>query len=278
MSLETFEKILDDIGDVLIAVYLFCFGEPFMNKDVIKMFEACTARNILTLTSTNGHFIQTLDEALKVVDAGLKTLVIAVDGSTQEIYQKYRVSGDIEKVKRFITLIEEAKVRRKSQYPYTALRCVVTRENQDDLPNLEKLAGELGVNMFTYKTLGCMTQDEKYREYEPSTKDMKRFEYAGSSRVSGSLIQCPFPVRQPIIFCDGTVVGCEFDSDLVRAFGKIGRQSFREIWNSPNAIELRRSIRTKCNRPAFCINCPYQDGVRRGTQLLNKELRPLNAR
>ena len=217
MSMDIFGRIVDELSDVLISVYLFCFGEPFMHGDIIKMINSCTNSDILTLTSTNGHFIQSMDEALKVVDSGLTTMIIALDGSTQGIYQSYRKGGDIEKVKRCIAGIEEAKARRGAVHPYTVLRAVVNRENQHDLPSLEKAAADLGVNMFSYKSLGCMTQEKSFMDYEPSEGSFRRFEYSGSSRKNRPLIRCPFPFRQPIVFWDGTVVGCEYDHD------KIGR-------------------------------------------------------
>jgi radical SAM protein with 4Fe4S-binding SPASM domain len=276
MSFKTFQKILDELDDVLIAVYLFCFGEPFMNRELLQMIRACTDRNILTLTSTNGHFIQSLDEALKVVDAGLTTLIFAVDGSTQDIYQRYRKGGDIEKVKRCIANIEEAKVRRGSLFPYTVFRSVITRHNQDDCPHLEKLASDLGVNMLAYKSLGCLTHDDAFREYEPYERNTQRFEYAGSSRISRGLITCPFAFRQPIVFCDGTVVGCEYDHDRDMSFGNVREQTFSHIWNSRNAVKLRRSIITRSDRPRFCGQCPYQDRVQNGAKLFSKEIRPLH--
>jgi radical SAM protein with 4Fe4S-binding SPASM domain len=267
MALETFQKILDDLGDVLIAMYLFCFGEPFMNKDLLKMIEECTARNILTLTSTNGHCLQTLEEALRVVDAGLTTLIIAIDGSTQDIYQRYRQGGDIEKVKRCTSLIEEAKAHLGSRFPYTAIRCVVTRENEEDIPALEKLASNLGVNMFTYKSVGCLTHSDEFKDYEPSEKSMRRFEYSGSSVKSRRLTQCPFPFRQPIVFWDGTVVGCEYDHNLDMAFGNIGERNFVDIWNSPKALKLCHSIRKENYQPSFCFHCPYHNSFKSGTEL-----------
>jgi radical SAM protein with 4Fe4S-binding SPASM domain len=275
MSMETFHRLLDELGEVLVAMYLFCFGEPFMHKKLDRMIKECSIRNILTLTSTNGHYIQTLDDALKVVDAQLTVLIIALDGSTQEIYEAYRKTGDIEKVKNCISLIERAKTLRNSKFPYTAVRSVVTRDNENDLANIERLAEELGVNMFTYKSLGCLTHCNDFKEYEPLKKDVRRFEYSGASRKSKKPVQCPFAFRQPIIFWDGTVVGCEYDHLSENAFGKAGEQSFREIWNSNNAMELRRSIRERQNRPKFCVNCPYQDRVQKGTHLICKELRPL---
>ena len=238
------------------------------------MIKLCSSRDILSITSTNGHFFQTMDDALRIIDSGLTMMVIAMDGSTQSIYQSYRIGGDIEKVKRFATLIEEAKVRRNSRFPYTAVRCVVTNDNKDDILNIEKLALHLGVNMFATKSLGCMIGTEKYKAYEPSEKKWKRFEYARSSSKSKKPIQCIFPFRQPYIFWDGTVTGCEYDHNLEMAFGKIGEQNFEKIWNSLNAVKLRKSIRENRDQPGFCRTCPFQDNVRRGTAIFCKELRP----
>jgi radical SAM protein with 4Fe4S-binding SPASM domain len=275
MTLETCKRIIDELGETLMAAYFFSFGEPFMNKNLPEMIKLCSDRDILTITSTNGHFFQTMDDALRIVDSGLKMMIIALDGSTQSIYQSYRIGGDIEKVERFASLMEEAKVRRNSDFPYTAARCVVTSANKDDLPNIERLAVNLGVNMFATKTLGCLVGTDKFGTFEPSEKKWKRFEYARYSGKSGRSLQCIFPFRQPYVFWDGTVVGCEYDHDHEAAFGKIGEQRFKDLWNGPSALALRRSIRKNLNRAAFCRRCPFEGNMRRGTELFCKELRPL---
>lgn len=232
MSEETFLKMLDELGDVLIGVYLFCFGEPFLNKSIVKMIESCTERDILSLTSTNGNCTQTREEAGKIVKAGLSALIIAIDGSTQEIYHAYRKGGEI-----------------------------------------EKLARDLGVNMFSYKSVGCMVKGEKFNDYMPVEKNMRRFEYSGSSE-GRRLTECIFPFRQPIIFWDGTVVGCEYDHNMDYAFGKISERSFADIWNSPPAVELRKNIRKRQNKTGFCSQCPYEGRSREGTTLYCRELNP----
>ena len=273
MTLETFQCILEELGNVLIAVYLFSYGEPFMNKALPKMIEACTKSKILTLTTTNGHFIESLEDALKIVDAGLTTLIIAIDGSSQDIYEEYRKAGDLEKVKQCVTLIEEAKIRRGIHFPYTVIRSVVMRQNLHDLPNLEQLARDLGVNMFAAKTVGCLPNSDQYKNYEPEENNMRRFKDDQLSRNGLSPVCCPFPFRQPTVFWDGTVVGSEHDYELELPLGKIGEQPFSEIWNSPNAIRLRRSIRQGRNLPMFCEACPHQNQIRNGVEVIHKELR-----
>jgi MoaA/NifB/PqqE/SkfB family radical SAM enzyme len=274
MSMETFNAILDELGDFLLTAILYNSGEPFINKNLPKMIAACTARNILTLTSTNGQYLQTLEEALEVVDAGLTAMIIAMDGSTQEIYQIYRKGGDIEKVKRCTALIEEAKIIRKSSFPYTNLRAVVMQQNQDDLPNIAKLANELGVNMVSYKTAGS-TLFEDYVKYETTRKEFNRYEYVDGKRQEKDLIKCPYPFRQPSIFWDGTVAGCQRDYEKMEAFGKIGEQPFAQIWNGLKARELRRMIRFGTKRPTFCARCRSQNRIRENI-LSSVELRPVS--
>ena len=209
-----------------------------------------------------------------MVDAGLSAVIIALDGSTQEIYQAYRTSGDVEKVKRCVAFLEEAKVKRGSKSPYTCLRTIVSRENENDLEHLETLAQDLGVNMFSYKTLGMQPCSETFRHFEPTDGNMHRFEYNGSKRRHREPLKCPFPFRQPTIFWDGTVVGCEYDYDLDMTWGKIGEQSLAEIINSPQALKLRHSIRNG-TKGDFCRRvCPYQDRIQDSSYLSCKELRP----
>jgi radical SAM protein with 4Fe4S-binding SPASM domain len=278
MAMQTFQRILDELGDALIFAVLYGWGEPFLHKECPRMIEACARRNIATIVSTNGHCLQSLDEALRVVDAGLSVLMIALDGSTQEIYDTYRKGGDVEKVKRCTSLIEKAKAIRGSELPYTNLRVVVTRHNEVDLPNIETLAQDLGVNMLSYKSLWPLTRVEDRANYEPIRREMHRFEYIGSSRRKKPLVRCPYPFRSSTIFWDGTVVGCQFDYDLEKPLGKLGEQPFEKIWNGVQSVELRRAIRSGENRPMFCQNCPYQDQAQKGCVLSSIEFRPLGPR
>ena len=239
------------------------------------MIDACTARNILTLIPTNGQCLQTLDEALAVVDSGLAAIIIAIDGSTQEIYQAYRKGGEVQKVLRCAALIEEAKSKRGSSFPYTCMRTVITRDNQDDLPNIEELARNLGMNMFATKTVGCKTHEEAFKDFEPTVENLRRFEYEGTKRIEQPPIQCIYPFRQPTIKWDGIVVGCEFDYLLESPWGKIGEEKFSEIWNSPKAQELRNSIR-KGMKGTFCErHCPYQDRIQGDSHLTCLEFRSI---
>jgi radical SAM protein with 4Fe4S-binding SPASM domain len=276
MSLETFHRILADLEDVLVGVVLYGWGEPFLNHDLCKMIKACTDRGICTVTSTNGHYIDTLDKALELVDAGLGGITIAVDGSTQQIHRVYRKNGDLEIVKRCASLIEEAKSRRGAQRPYTNLRLVLSVHNRDDLPNVERLARELGVNMFSYKRMARQKlDDENYDQYKIGKYSLERLENNGHGHSRNALAHCTYPFRQPAVLCDGTVVACEYDYDMDFSWGRIGNAPFRSMWNSQEAIGMRRDIRSGHKQTAFCRRCPYQDLQGNSCVLSGIELQPL---
>jgi sulfatase maturation enzyme AslB (radical SAM superfamily) len=37
LSVEGFKKVLDELGDNLFIIWLWCWGEPFVNKDIYEM-------------------------------------------------------------------------------------------------------------------------------------------------------------------------------------------------------------------------------------------------
>jgi MoaA/NifB/PqqE/SkfB family radical SAM enzyme len=246
-----------------------------MNPDFHRMVEACTTRDILTLTTTNGHFVSTLDEALRIVDAGLTVLIAAIDGTTQTIYESYRKQGELERVKQAVKLVEKAKTVRKSEFPYTVMRSIIMHQNQHEIPQLEQLARDLGVNMFSAKSIGCLPGSEQFHEYEPSDKRLRRFKHEGDTSPKPIPVKCPYPFRQPTVFWDGTLVGSEHDFDLELPFGKVGEKPFSTLWNGPQAIQMRQRLRKGHDRPSFCAHCPHEDKIQRGAELLCREFKPL---
>ncbi|MFO8006874.1 MAG: radical SAM protein [Candidatus Brocadiia bacterium] len=271
MSRDTFERLMDEAGDTLILAILYGWGEPFLHPELTRMIARCTEQSVLSLVSTNGQHVQTLEEALAVVDAGLSALIIAMDGCRQETYESYRRGGDLEKVKRCVRLVEEAKRRRRSDRPCTCLRAVASRRNETELPEIRRFAREAGVDIFSTKSLGCLAESDAYSQFETAQEATRRY---GAEGRSGQPVRCPYPFRQPTLFWDGTVVGCEFDYNLEDPWGRLGERSFRQIWNSSPARRQRRAVLDGARRPAFCELCPYRGRHGGGSALEVTPLQP----
>jgi MoaA/NifB/PqqE/SkfB family radical SAM enzyme len=93
MSLELYDRILDQVGPYLFQCQLFGQGEPLMNWKLTREIIARThARNIFTMISTNATLITAL-KAEELVASDLDHLVVAIDGMTQGPYETYRVGA-----------------------------------------------------------------------------------------------------------------------------------------------------------------------------------------
>jgi radical SAM protein with 4Fe4S-binding SPASM domain len=275
MDVELVERLLDELEGSLLVAILYGWGEPFLHPRIADIVRACTSRGVLALTSTNGQFLQSVEEALEVVDSRLTSLIIAMDGSTQETYGGYRKRGDVEKVERCAAAVEEAKARLGSPLPYTNLRAVVTRANEADLAQMESFARDVGVNMFSCRTLACLCDADWFDTYNPTDPALRRYRYDGRARRRRRRAAgCPYPFRQPTVFWDGTVVGCEFDYNLEAPLGRVGREPFARIWNGGAARRLRQATRTLASQPEFCSHCPYRDRFTGGSVVFRRELRP----
>ena len=53
LPFDTYRRLIDEIGDYLVYVILWSWGEPFLNPDLGRMIAYARERNILTVTSTN---------------------------------------------------------------------------------------------------------------------------------------------------------------------------------------------------------------------------------
>lgn len=61
------------------------------------MVKFATQKKIYTATSTNAHYLND-DNARRTIESGLDRSIISIDGTTQEVYEQYRIGGKLEKV------------------------------------------------------------------------------------------------------------------------------------------------------------------------------------
>ena len=151
LSFDAFKKFIDEFGDYILIMIFWNWGEPFLNPAAIDMISYATSKGILIHTSTNGNIPFTREAAEKIVDSKLTSMIIALDGATQEVYSTYRLGGDIEKVKANIRLIQEVKKAKGSEFPRITVRFVAMHQNEEEMNAVEALAKELGADFFALK-------------------------------------------------------------------------------------------------------------------------------
>ena len=94
---DFFQQTIDDITPELLYLIFYFQGEPYLNPHFLEMVQYANKKGIYTATSSNAHYL-TDENARKTVESGLDRLIISIDGTTQDVYQQYRVGGKLNKV------------------------------------------------------------------------------------------------------------------------------------------------------------------------------------
>ncbi len=258
-----FRKFIDEIGDTLLLIVFWNWGEPFLNPDAVKMIEYATSKGVLVHTSTNGNIIFNDEMADRIVKSKLTSLIFAVDGASQETYSKYRVDGNLERVKSNIRSVVAAKKRNNSQYPMVTVRFVAMQPNEQEMKEVENLGRELGADFFAIKSVDMPpvigeNLDEKYR---PEQNSLRRYEYAeGSYSRLEKPFECMRPWKRITLDALGEVVSCEYDYKNSHSFGNMGKEkSVMETWKSEISKQFRKNFNKGHNNYYHCMDCTYKN-------------------
>ena len=261
MDLDMFKKAGDEIADRLIYITLYHQGEPYLNPDFSRFVSYAKEKGLYVTTSSNAHFF---DEktAEQVVKSGLDSMIISLDGVTQESYEIYRRSGSLAKVKEGINNLVAAKKKLNSHTPYLLLQFLVMKHNEHEIEKVRGLAKELKVDRLLIKTTQVMTKEEAI-EWLPKNEKYRRYDFneQGLSVKQGKGI-CPRPWLTTLVDWDGQVVPCCFDKNGEHAMGDFRDQpDFKSIWRSKKYTGFRKTMLKNRNAIDICKNCNYGIGL-----------------
>ena len=266
MEFATFKKVIDEIGSYIFTLLLWDWGEPFLNPAIYDMIAYAAPKGIKTISSTNAHVFARQENADKVIRSGLDTLICAVDGITQETYQRYREGGRLEAALDGIRMVVARKRALGSEKPLVNFRFIVMRHNEHEVPHLEDFTRSLGVDALTLKTLNPAAQNpyaadaeaERRDDYLPQDLRLRRFHGDSTrDRIRRKRNPCKHLWYHPCIHWSGVVCTCTYDPHEKFPLGDLRGQSFREIWSGEPYRLLRRQFHEDWNRLPRCSECSY---------------------
>jgi radical SAM protein with 4Fe4S-binding SPASM domain len=266
MDFAVFQKVVDEVGEYAFFILLWDWGEPFLNPRIYDMIRYASERRIKLISSTNGHLLAQGDHADRLVRSGLDTLIVALDGITQETYEKYRQGGRLDDVLQGIRTLVDRKRALNSRKPLINLRFLVMRHNEHEIPKLPDLAKSLGADALTLNTLNSHCQETdpaerawleaRYQELLPRDRRYQRFRYtkAGDKRRVARN-PCKRLWNNPAIHWDGTVASCFFDFAEKRKLGNVQTDTLTAIWRGAEYRKLRRAFRRGWEKLDLCRAC-----------------------
>lgn len=254
---DFFRQTIDDIHKQLLYLIFYFQGEPYLNRDFLEMVKYASAKGLYTATSTNAHYL-TDDVARKTVESGLDRLIISIDGTTQDVYQQYRVGGKLEKVIEGAKNIVKWKKKLKSKTPFVFFQFLVVKPNEHQVDEIKKLGREIGVDEVRFKTAQVYDYDNDPNQLIPDNDKFSRYKKDAEGRYipkNKMANHCWKLWHANVITWDGLVVPCCFDKDATHQLGNLKTQSFKEIWQNDNYKQFRSELMTSRKNIDICANC-----------------------
>lgn len=254
---DFFRQTIDDIHHHLLYLIFYFQGEPYLNPDFLEMVKYASSRKLYTATSTNAHYL-TDENAKRTIESGLDRLIISIDGVTQDVYQQYRVGGNLDRVLEGARRIMKWKKQLKSRTPFVVFQFLVVKPNEHQIEEVKKLALEIGVDDVWFKTAQVYDYKNDPNQLIPTISKYSRYrkdnkeEYQLKNKLNN---HCWKLWHANVITWDGVVVPCCFDKDAQHQLGDLKGQSFREIWKNKNYQTFRKQLFAGREHIDICSNC-----------------------
>ncbi len=263
LTLQDYQKLLDELAAMGAFWLLFSGGEPFARKDFLDIYTYAKQRGFLITIFTNGTVI-TPAIADHLVQYPPFAIEITLYGRSKQIYEEMtQQPGSYERCLRGIDLLLERKLPLK-------LKTVPTSINKHEVFEMQKFAEELGVE-FKFDSLinpriDCSQSPLGVRLTPAEVVAMDLVDPARKAEyrrlLDIDLATGPPPVSDDLYFCGGGLRSCAIDPYGQISICVISKRtdynvrdgSFTEGWNQT----LQATRTKKRTRPSKCTSCQIQ--------------------
>jgi len=277
------QKMFESMRKLNTKLVVMSGGEALMHPNFFRLCEIIKSQNIkITLLSTGLLLKRFASEIISKTDE----VIVSLDGS-KEVHDKIRnIPNAFDKLK-------EGAQELKSLDPKfrVTARCVIQKENFDDLPNIVESAREIGLDQISFLTADVTTDafnrpelwgEEKMGEIKLSPEELERFKQVIENLIetysenfkNKFIAESPEKIRRfyeyyaafqgltefPPLRCNAPWVSAVIEADgTVRpcffheVIGDIKQNSLSEIINSDKSFSFRKNLDVDTN--PICKKC-----------------------
>ena len=255
MPLADFEKIIDQISEKSFQVFLYCWGEPLLVKNIADYVRVAKKAGLAVILSSNFSLPISHDRIESLILAGVDRIIVSMDGITAESYSKYRLGGNFDLVKENVRRFAHAKAKLKTKSPKLIWQFLAFNFNEDQIPIARKLYTQWGFDDFEVEkpNLPFGINDPSLAEkWFAKNSALRLFDTFDIKDNTGR--NCFWPWRLAVIQSDGALSPCCYVSNLKHDSGNVIAQGFSTAWNSPDMQKIRMAIRGKGEMEP-CFSC-----------------------
>jgi MoaA/NifB/PqqE/SkfB family radical SAM enzyme len=274
MSFSTYERI-SRYFSLAEHVHLQGWGEPLLHPRIYDMIGIAKNAGCEVGFTTNGMLLKE-GVAKKIVELGVDIIGVSIAGATQEVHGSIRVRSLLSKLIGNIKTLSRVKKEIGSEKPKVVLSFLMTRTNIHELPNVVKLAKELGVEELVatnldytatklhdeLKVFSCNEVNQEYLKLVGEARALAKklkLSFRAYPLKAEEVIMCELnPVSYVYISHDGMVAPCVYLNQTKvgniprifcgaryevkrTCFGDINREGLLEIWEKPEYRAFREA-------------------------------------
>lgn len=288
--LDRFVALLDELP-ALEQVTLQGLGEPLLHPELEDMVAAASARGLRVGFNTNGTLL-THRRIEALLDAHPTWVHVSVDGARPETFEAIRDGARFGPVVRNLRRLVEHRAARGTPDPHIQLNTVLMRSNLDELPDIVRLAADIGVDRMWLQALSHDFSDagddvayvairsftraeavwadgrpegelfaEARRIADEAGLDLRlpdQPDPAATSAPNGEpQLPCDWPWTGAYVTHDGVVQPCcmVMGDDRV-SLGRLGDGPFDAIWRGDAYAAFREALCSD-EPPAVCRGCSW---------------------
>lgn len=265
-------QLIDELARMEVFQVNFGGGEPFLREDFLEILAHCHTRGLTTCVSTNGTVLtEDLVDRLLALSAPVY-LQVSLDGARAETNDALRGPGTFERILRGVELLASR------GYPEFSLNMVVTRLNEAELGEFDRLAKRYGaktrLSRFRPSGAGCgawqdlhLTREQLLAlsrflgEHPEILTGDSFFALTPGERRNLGLTRCGAAKMTCAVAPDGSVYPCAFLSDPAFVAGKMPEESLAGIFADSPVFRRLRNLEAAacrgCDRFSVCHGgCP----------------------
>ncbi len=162
MDQATFDSILTSLSkiDPVPSIYFGGIGEPLFHANTIDWIAAAKSLGGKVELITNGLLL-TEKKIHNLVEAGLDTLWVSIDGASPETYADVRIGSHLPQIISNIRMLTQIRKGGHFPTPEIGIAFLAMQRNINDLPKVIRLGISLGAKYFSVSNLQPATADKQ---------------------------------------------------------------------------------------------------------------------
>ena len=244
MDYDLFTRIVDEMAPRVSMTTLHIWGEPLLHPRIVDMIAYCRARGLPSEISTNATLL-TPEMGSRILQAGLGTIYLCLDGATPQTYERVRRRADYEETRANIEAFLAERRRLGLSRPRVKLQIIEIAPTQGEIAEFRRQWEAQGVAEVYVKAFDSWGgQVDEVSELRPDSRPLPARRYP-----------CPNLWYHVHIYWDGTLVCCDRDFNAGYPLGNVSA-GVMKAWRGERMARLRRKhiLGDLADVPS-CSNC-----------------------